>query len=70
MEMIKSDYLDEKLTRVRAMDFLKYRSSDLPTWCPGCGYFGIMDAFYKSLGKVIVNVVPTFTLLVKFISPP
>ncbi len=48
MEEIKSDYLDEKLTQVRARDFLKYRSSDLPTWCPGCGYFGIMDAFYKS----------------------
>jgi 2-oxoglutarate ferredoxin oxidoreductase subunit beta len=48
METIKSDYLDEKLSQVRARDFLKYRSPDLPTWCPGCGYFGIMDAFYKS----------------------
>ncbi|MCG8635001.1 MAG: thiamine pyrophosphate-dependent enzyme [Desulfobacterales bacterium] len=43
-----SEYLDEKLDQVRAMDFLQYRSGDLPTWCPGCGYFGIMDAFYKA----------------------
>ena len=48
METIKSDYLDEKLDQVRSKDFLKYRSGDLPTWCPGCGYFGIMDAFYKA----------------------
>ncbi|OQY53382.1 MAG: 2-oxoglutarate synthase [Desulfobacteraceae bacterium 4572_89] len=48
METIKSDYLDEKLDQVRAKDFLKYRSGDLPTWCPGCGYFGIMDALYKA----------------------
>ncbi len=43
-----AEYLDEKLDQVRARDFLQYRSSDLPTWCPGCGYFGIMDAFYKA----------------------
>ncbi|MBW2655462.1 MAG: 2-oxoacid:ferredoxin oxidoreductase subunit beta, partial [Deltaproteobacteria bacterium] len=33
---------------VRGIDFLQYRSADLPTWCPGCGYFGIIDAFYKA----------------------
>ncbi|MFH1156684.1 MAG: thiamine pyrophosphate-dependent enzyme [Pseudomonadota bacterium] len=48
MDTIKSAYLDEQLDRVREKDFLRYRSSDLPTWCPGCGYFGIMDAFYKA----------------------
>ncbi|MCG8566781.1 MAG: thiamine pyrophosphate-dependent enzyme [Desulfobacterales bacterium] len=48
MEHIKSEYLDEKLEQVRSKDFLKYRSGDFPTWCPGCGYFGIMDAFYKA----------------------
>ncbi|HCY87956.1 MAG TPA: 2-oxoglutarate synthase [Desulfobacteraceae bacterium] len=48
MVEIQSKYLDEKLDQVRAMDFLQYRSGDLPTWCPGCGYFGIMDAFYKA----------------------
>ncbi len=48
MEQIKSAYLDEQLEQVRGKDFLKYRSGDMPTWCPGCGYFGIMDAFYKA----------------------
>ncbi len=41
-------YINEKIEQVQSIDFLKYRSSDLPTWCPGCGYFGIMDAFYKA----------------------
>lgn len=48
MEQIKEAYLDEKLETVRQGDFLKYRSKDLPTWCPGCGYFGIVDAWYKA----------------------
>ncbi len=48
MENISSDYLDEQLKTVKEIDFLQYRSGDLPTWCPGCGYFGIMDAFYKA----------------------
>lgn len=48
MEMIETAYLDEKLDSVRQNDFLQYRSKDLPTWCPGCGYFGIIDAWYKA----------------------
>ena len=48
MEQIKSAYLDEKIQAVKGNDFLQYRSGDLPTWCPGCGYFGIMDAYYKA----------------------
>lgn len=48
MEHVRSAYLDEKLDTVRGVDFLKYRSPDLPTWCPGCGYFGIVDAFYRA----------------------
>jgi 2-oxoglutarate ferredoxin oxidoreductase subunit beta len=48
MEEIRSTYLDEKLETVKKDDFLQYRSKDLPTWCPGCGYFGIVDAWYKA----------------------
>jgi len=48
MEPIGSAYLDEKLETVKDIDFLQYRSTDLPTWCPGCGYFGIVDAFYRA----------------------
>lgn len=55
MVEIQSKYLDEKLDMVRAGDFLRYRSGDLPTWCPGCGYFGIMDAFYKACREMALN---------------
>ncbi len=55
MEQIKTDYLDEKLDQVRTADFLKYRSGDMPTWCPGCGYFGIMDAFYKACREMDIG---------------
>ena len=55
MEPIRSAYLDEKLETVREIDFLQYRSGDLPTWCPGCGYFGIMDAFYKACRELSLN---------------
>ncbi|MBU2627627.1 MAG: 2-oxoacid:ferredoxin oxidoreductase subunit beta [Proteobacteria bacterium] len=48
MEETRSAYLDETLDTVRAADFLQYRSKDLPTWCPGCGYFGIVDALYRA----------------------
>ncbi|MCG8529211.1 MAG: thiamine pyrophosphate-dependent enzyme [Desulfovibrionales bacterium] len=48
MEHIRTEYLDDKLMQVRGKGFLEYRSTDLPTWCPGCGYFGIMDAFYTA----------------------
>ncbi len=49
MEPTRPFYLDEQLDLVRKADFLQYRTGDLPTWCPGCGYFGIVDAFYRAL---------------------
>ncbi|WP_291462247.1 thiamine pyrophosphate-dependent enzyme [Desulfobacula sp.] len=55
MEIIESVYLDEKLEIVRDIDFLQYRSQDLPTWCPGCGYFGIVDAFYKACRELALK---------------
>jgi len=48
MESMQTDYLDEKIETIRSADHLRYRSQNLPTWCPGCGYFGIMDAFYRA----------------------
>lgn len=41
-------YLDEKLKEVEGRGFLDYRSEELPTWCPGCGYFGIIQAIYEA----------------------
>lgn len=37
-------YLNEKLSDVTSKGFLDYRTDELPTWCPGCGYFGITHA--------------------------
>ena len=34
----------EKLTK-------KAITADLPTWCPGCGDFAVLAAFYKVLEK-------------------
>ncbi len=35
----------EKLTK-------KMLSADIPTWCPGCGDFAVLAAFYKTLEKL------------------
>ncbi|MEI6986726.1 MAG: thiamine pyrophosphate-dependent enzyme [Rhodospirillaceae bacterium] len=39
----KPVHLDDKLEEVRSSGRLEYRSKALPTWCPGCGYFAIVD---------------------------
>lgn len=41
-------YLDEQIKTVKENGFLRYRTGELPTWCPGCGYFGITDAILKA----------------------
>ena len=33
--------LTQKVQAVRESDLFAARSDELPTWCPGCGYFGI-----------------------------
>jgi len=55
METIRSEFLDEKLAAVKNLDFLQYRSKDLPTWCPGCGYFGIVDALYRACRELCLK---------------
>ncbi len=37
-------YLEEKLEEIGSSGRLDYRSKSLPTWCPGCGYFAIVEA--------------------------
>lgn len=48
MKILDSMYPDEKIEQVRKNGFLKMRAKEFPTWCPGCGYFGIHDAFIKA----------------------
>ncbi|MBU0995081.1 MAG: 2-oxoacid:ferredoxin oxidoreductase subunit beta [Proteobacteria bacterium] len=48
MDHIERFYIDEKLADIKKDGFLNYRSKELPTWCPGCGYFGITQAIAKA----------------------
>ncbi|MCF8067642.1 MAG: 2-oxoacid:ferredoxin oxidoreductase subunit beta [Desulfobacterales bacterium] len=48
MDILKNSYLDEELEAVKKQGFLDYRTSQLPTWCPGCGYFGITHAIVQT----------------------
>ena len=41
-------YLDQQLSDAKKQGFMQYRTSELPTWCPGCGYFGIMHAIVQT----------------------
>ncbi|HTY02927.1 MAG TPA: 2-oxoacid:ferredoxin oxidoreductase subunit beta [Rhodocyclaceae bacterium] len=49
MGEIRPVYLEEKLKEVEDSGRLGYRSKALPTWCPGCGYFSIVDAVANAL---------------------
>ncbi len=44
----KPIYLEDKLREINDSGRLSYRSSALPTWCPGCGYFAITEAVAKA----------------------
>jgi 2-oxoglutarate ferredoxin oxidoreductase subunit beta len=49
---IRPVYLEEKLAEVRRSGRLTYRSNTLPTWCPGCGYFSIVDSVSAALNEL------------------
>lgn len=40
------------LTRVKESGLLERRSEALPTWCPGCGYYGINHAMMRALADL------------------
>lgn len=45
--------LAEKVQRIAESKAFEVRSDELPTWCPGCGYFGIhhgLNACIRELG--------------------
>ncbi len=48
MKTDKQHYLNEDIDTVRKKGFLNYRTSELPTWCPGCGYFGITQGIVQA----------------------
>lgn len=45
-------YPDEDIQKVKEKGVLQYRSERLPTWCPGCGYFGISTALTNTLNNL------------------
>jgi len=48
----KPVYVDDKLREVRESGRLEYRSKALPTWCPGCGYFSIVESLTGALNEL------------------
>lgn len=53
-EPLKPVYLEDKLNEVRGDGHLRYRSSSLPTWCPGCGYFSVAEGVATALNRLEV----------------
>ena len=54
-DLSKPVYIEEKLKEVRESGRLGYRSKALPTWCPGCGYFGIVEGVTAALNRLGIN---------------
>ena len=48
-------YLEEKLEEIKQTGRLSYRSKALPTWCPGCGYYAIVEAMTKAFNTLDVE---------------
>jgi 2-oxoglutarate ferredoxin oxidoreductase subunit beta len=44
--------LAENISKIKDSKIFSVRSENLPTWCPGCGYFGI----HQGLGHAIQNL--------------
>lgn len=51
----KPVYLEEKLEKIQASGRLDYRSRSLPTWCPGCGYFSIVEGMTAALNNLSID---------------
>ncbi len=59
-DVTKPVYLEEKLEEINTSGRLDYRSKSLPTWCPGCGYYAIVEAMttaFNLLGIVSKDTV-------------
>ncbi|MBT4888520.1 MAG: 2-oxoacid:ferredoxin oxidoreductase subunit beta [Rhodospirillales bacterium] len=48
-------YLEEKLEEISRSGRLDYRSKSLPTWCPGCGYFSIVESVTAALNRLEID---------------
>jgi len=48
-------YLEDKLREINDSGRLAYRSRSMPTWCPGCGYFSIVDGLPGALNDARIQ---------------
>ena len=55
-------YLEEKLKEIQESGRLVYRSKAMPTWCPGCGYFSMVDGLPGALNDL--GIAPKDTVVV------
>jgi 2-oxoglutarate/2-oxoacid ferredoxin oxidoreductase subunit beta len=55
-------YLEDKLRQIQESGRLSYRSRSMPTWCPGCGYFSIVDGLPGALNDA--GIAPKDTVVV------
>ena len=44
--------LAEKVAKIQASRAFSVRSENLPTWCPGCGYFGIHQGLNNAIQRM------------------
>jgi 2-oxoglutarate/2-oxoacid ferredoxin oxidoreductase subunit beta len=51
----KPVYLEDKLEEIQDSGRLDYRSKALPTWCPGCGYFSIVEGMTSALNNLAID---------------
>jgi 2-oxoglutarate ferredoxin oxidoreductase subunit beta len=43
--------LAEQVAKIKDSDVFSIRSKNLPTWCPGCGYFGIHQGLNNAIQR-------------------
>jgi len=59
-EPLNPDYLEDQLKGVEESGRLTYRSGSLPTWCPGCGYYSMLEGVtqaFSTLGMALEDTV-------------
>ncbi|MBD3177212.1 MAG: 2-oxoacid:ferredoxin oxidoreductase subunit beta [Armatimonadia bacterium] len=47
--------VERDLQNVQESGLLDYRSESLPTWCPGCGYYGITHAMTEAINELDIE---------------
>ena len=45
--------LAEQVARIKQSERFSIRSENLPTWCPGCGDMGLLNAFKKAVTALV-----------------